>query len=183
MCPSPSSLFFALPPAVLKRMFKSVTYKEMLKINLLKKKKTKTEKVSLRQVTKKDWDFILKIRNAPEFRDRFYDQHKITKKEHYQYLQKQKTNPDFVNWVICYGKDDVGYVRILNSDISIMISKKLNSMGIGTKALRLLEEEAKKLGIKKLVGRMMVYNKSSQKIFVKNKYKLLMYWYEKQLRK
>lgn len=155
----------------------------MLKINLLKKQKIKTEKVSLRQVTKKDWDFILKIRNAPEFRNAFYDQHTITKKKHYQYLQKQKTNPDFVNWIICYGKDDVGYVRILNNDISIMISEKFNSKGIGTKALHLVGREAKKLGIKKLVGRMMVHNKSSQKIFIKNKYKLLMYWYEKQLHK
>lgn len=153
----------------------------MLKINLLKKQKTKMTNISLRKVTKKDWDFILQIRNAPEFRSGFYDQHTITKREHYRYLQKQKANPNFVHWIICFGKIDVGYVRILDNDISIMINKEFNSKGIGTKTLRLVEKEAKNLGIKKLVGRIMIHNKASQKIFVKNKYRLLMYWYEKQL--
>jgi RimJ/RimL family protein N-acetyltransferase len=154
----------------------------MLEINLLRMHRHRTPKVSLRQITKKDWDFILQLRNRPEFRKGFYDQHTITKKEHYKYLQKQKTNPNFVNWIICYGKNDVGYVRILDNDVSIMISKEYNSKGIGTKALRLVEREARRLGMKKLVGRIMIHNKASQRIFVKNSYKLLMYWYEKQLR-
>lgn len=154
----------------------------MLKINLLKKHKNRTKlKVSLRQVTKKDWDFILQIRNSPDFRKWFYDQHIITKKEHYRYLQKQMRNPNFLNWIICYGENDAGYVRILDNDVSIMISKEYNSKGIGTKALRLVEREAKKIGLKKLVGKMMIHNIASRRIFIKNRYRLLMYWYEKQL--
>lgn len=156
----------------------------MLKINLLKKHKNRTKlKVSLRQVTKKDWDFILQLRNSPDFRKWFYDQHVITKKEHYKYLQKQIKNPNFLNWIICYGENDAGYVRILDNDISIMISKEYNSKGIGTKALRLVEREAKKIGLKKLVGKMMIHNIASRRIFIKNRYQLLMYWYEKQLRR
>ena len=58
---------------------------------------------------------------------------------------------------------------------------KFQSQGIGTKALSLIENEAKKLGIKKLVGRIMVHNKNSKKIFVNNDYKLKMWWYEKNI--
>jgi len=138
-------------------------------------------KVSLRKITKKDWDYILKIRNKKEFRPFFYTNHIISKKEHYEYLQKQKTNPSFFNWIISYDDKDAGYLRILDNDVSIMVEKKYQGKGIGTKALDLVEKEAKKLGIKKLVGRIMVKNKSSKKIFTKNNFKLKMYWYEKKI--
>ena len=138
-------------------------------------------KVTLRKVLKKDWDYILNLRNNPRFSLFFYNQKKITKKDHYEYLKKQKRNSGFVNWIICYDKKDVGYLRILDGDVSIIIDKKFHSKGIGTSALKILEENARSLGIKKLIGKIIIDNKSSQKIFLKNKYKLKMYWYEKQL--
>lgn len=130
---------------------------------------------------KEDWDFILDLRNKEEFRSFFYTQHTITKKEHYGYLQKQKSNPNFFNWMICYGLQDVGYLRVLDNDVGIIIDPKYHNKGIGSKALKLLEKEAKRLGIKKLVGKVMIYNKSSKNIFIKNNYKLLMYWFEKDI--
>jgi RimJ/RimL family protein N-acetyltransferase len=75
----------------------------------------------------------------------------------------------------------VGYVRVLNNDVSIIVDPQFHGGGIGTKALKLLESEAKKLKIKKLVGRVMVHNEKSAKIFENNGYKMLMYWYEKKL--
>ena len=138
-------------------------------------------KVTLRKIRKVDWDFILELRNKEEFRSFFYTQHTITKKEHYKYLQKQKSNPAFFNWIICYGLQDVGYLRVLDNDVGIIIDTKYHNKGIGSKALKLLEKEAKRLGIKKLVGKVMIYNKSSKNIFIKNNYKLLMYWYEKDI--
>jgi len=141
---------------------------------------TKME-VKLRRVFKQDWDYILKLRNDKDFRSNFYDTHNISRKEHYEYLKKKESNPNFFNWIISYDDKDVGYLRILNSDVSIIIDRAYHEKGIGTKALRLLEKEAKKIGIKKLVGKVMVHNKNSEKIFVKNDYKLLMYWYEKVL--
>jgi len=138
-------------------------------------------KVTLRKVLKKDWDYILNLRNDPRFSPFFYNQKKITKKEHYQYLEKQKKNSNFFNRIICYGKKDVGYIRILDNDVSIIVDQKFHSKGIGVNALKILEENARSLGIKKLIGKVMIDNKSSQKIFLKNKYKLKMYWYEKQL--
>lgn len=137
--------------------------------------------VSLRKVKRDDWDFILKLRNNKKFRKNFYDQHTISKKEHYAYLKKQKRNPNFINRIICLDSNEVGYIRILEGDISIMVQKKNTSEGVGSEALRLMEKEAKKKGIKKIIGRIMKTNKSSQKIFEKNAYKLLMFWYEKDI--
>ena len=138
--------------------------------------------VTLREVEQTDWDFILKLRNDKKYRKNFYNQHTITKKEHYTYLKKQKKNPNFVQWIITYNNDDVGYVRILDSDVSIIVDKKYNNKGIGTNALSLIETKAKKLGIKKLVGRVMIGNKNSKEIFLKNNYKLLMLWLEKDIK-
>ena len=65
--------------------------------------------------------------------------------------------------------------------MSIIIDKKYHGKGIGTKTLFLIEKEAKKLGIKKLVGKIMIHNKNSKKIFVDNDYKLKMWHYEKNI--
>ncbi len=138
-------------------------------------------KISLRKVLKKDWDFILNLRNNEKYRDFFYNQDKITKSDHYAYMEKQKLNPKFVNWIISYGSNNVGYLRILDNDVSIMLDDKFRNKGIGTTALGLMEIEAKKMGISKLVGKVMVHNKSSKKIFKKNNYKFKMYWFEKDI--
>ena len=138
-------------------------------------------KVSLRKVIKKDWNYILTLRNNEKFRENFYEQHEISKKEHFNYLQTLKSNPHFFNWIICYGKRNAGYVRILDDDVSIMVDEKFQNMDIGSKSLQLLYNEAKSLGLTKLVGRVMCSNKSSKRIFQKNNYKLKMYWFEKEI--
>ena len=69
----------------------------------------------------------------------------------------------------------------MDDDIGIIIDSKFQKKGIGTKALQLLEAEAKKLGHKKLIGKVMVHNKNSKKLFEKNSYKLKMYWFEKEI--
>ena len=80
-------------------------------------------------MNKKDWDFILELRNDPKTRKNFYHQHKISKKEHYRYLEKQQLNPKFFNWIICNGTNQVGYIRVLENDISIMIAEKFRNKG------------------------------------------------------
>lgn len=138
-------------------------------------------KISLVKVNREDWDYIFELRNNPNFKNFFYDQHKITKTEHYKYLQQQKNNKNFFNWIISLDNTKVGYVRILNNDVSIIVDPQFHDEGIGTKTLKLLEKEAKKEKIEKLIGRIMVHNKKSARIFENNGYKLLMYWYEKKL--
>ena len=136
--------------------------------------------VKLRKVIENDWGFILKLRNSSyEF---FYKQEKpISPKEHYEYMEKQIKNLNFHQWLIVFKRIDVGYVRILDSDVSIMIHKEYQNKGIASKALKLLEDEAKKLKINKLVAKFTPENHSSEKIFFKNGYTLKMYLYEKRL--
>lgn len=137
--------------------------------------------VTLREITKKDWDFILDLRN--EFHQNFYKQKKsLTKEEHYSYLEKQETNQNFHHWIIKFQGEDAGYVRVLDEDVGIMIKKNYHSKGIATHALKLVESEAKRLGIKKLIALIRIENNSSKTIFTKNDFKLVMEWYEKELK-
>ena len=136
--------------------------------------------IKLREVEESDWDFILDLRN--NFFNFFYKQKKpILKQNHYSYMKNQKSNPNFHHWMIILGNDIVGYVRIKENDIGIMIGKKYQNQGIGTIGLNLAEQKARDLGIKKLVALIQEDNISSQQSFKKNDYKLKMLWFEKYL--
>lgn len=133
---------------------------------------------SLRQVKRGDWDFILELRN--EFFNYFYRQEKaIEKEDHYAYMTKQSSNPKFHQWIIEYESNTVGYVRILENDVGIMIKKEFQNKGIASDALKLVEQKAQKLGISKLIALVKVENEGSKKIFLNNNYELKMYWLEK----
>lgn len=136
--------------------------------------------IRLIDVQKNDWDFILDLRN--QFFQFFYKQTTpITKDEHYLYLGKQEKNPNFHHWMITCDDEKVGYIRILNNDVGIMIRKDYQNKGIASQALALIEKEAKKFGIKKLIALIKVGNESSKNIFLKNKYEFKMYWLEKNI--
>ena len=96
-------------------------------------------------------------------------------------MNKQESNPNFHQWIAFYGKDDVGYIRILDQDINIMVEKKFQSRGIGTIMLDLVEKKALSLGIKKLKAIVIAGNESSKIIFIKNNFKLKMYSFEKEI--
>ncbi|WP_086907008.1 GNAT family N-acetyltransferase [Candidatus Nitrosomarinus catalina] len=136
--------------------------------------------IKLRQAEKRDWDLILDLRNASyKF---FYKQNEpISHNEHYKYMENQIKNNNFHQWIITHNNEDAGYVRILDSDVSIMVDKEYQNKGIASIALFLLEKEAKTLGIKKLVALVAPENKSSQKIFQKNNYILKLNLFEKDL--
>jgi len=136
--------------------------------------------IKLRQAVKRDWDFILDLRNSSyQF---FYKQNKpIQHDEHYKYMENQIKNNNFHQWIIIYNNEDAGYARILDSDVSIMVDKKYQNKGIASVALSLLDKEAKILGIKKLIALVAPENQSSEKIFRKNNYTLKMNLFEKDL--
>jgi len=138
-------------------------------------------KIILRDVKKSDWDYILKLRNEKSYRKNFEHQHTITSEEHYNFLNQQEKNLGFFNQIICHDDKDVGYIRILDEDVSIIVDKQFQNKGIGVKALSLIESKAKDIGIKKLVARIAIHNQTSRKIFEDNKYELKMYRYEKNI--
>lgn len=133
-------------------------------------------------MSRDDWDFILKLRNKKEYRSFFIQQHTISEKEHYQYMTQEEKNPNYSCWIILKDFIKIGYIRILENDVSIAIENKYHGKGYGANALLLLEKEAKKMGLTKLVGRVMIHNESSKKIFLNNDFKLKLYWYEKDLK-
>ena len=136
--------------------------------------------ITLKEAESKDWDFILEQRN--EFYSFFEQQKKpLSKEEHYDYMEKQKLNPQFHHWIIESQKENAGYVRILGQDVGIMVKKEFHNKGIASEALKLVEEKARELGISKLIAMVKVTNESSKKIFLKNNYKLTMYKLEKEI--
>jgi RimJ/RimL family protein N-acetyltransferase len=131
-------------------------------------------------VLSSDWDFILDLRN--KFYSNFYEQKQpIQKNEHYAYMEKQKSNLNFHHWIIENDNISIGYVRILDNDIGIMIDDEYQNKGFASKSLSIAEKEAKKLGITKLIALVKIENKSSSKIFEKNNFKHVMSWLEKEL--
>ena len=136
--------------------------------------------IKLKKVSKGDWDLIRILRN--ENYEFFYKQKSpITETEHFEYMEKQKSNPKFHHWFVFSGENIVGYVRILDSDVGIIIKKEFQNQGFATEALKLAEIEAKKLGLTKLVALVMQNNNSSEQLFKRCDYKLKIHWYEKEI--
>ena len=138
------------------------------------------ENITLRNVEKNDWDFILQLRNSFY---RFFQKQKkpLEKSEHYEYMEKQKSNPNFHQWIIILNQSDVGYVRILDQDVGIMIKEEFQNKGIATKSLSLVEKKAVELGISELIALVHKDNESNKKIFENNGYELSRFWLEKQI--
>ena len=137
--------------------------------------------INLKKCTKDNWDFILSLRND-FYKNSLYIQVKpLTKIEHYEYMEKQSKNPNFYQWIAVMDEEIIGYIRILDNAINIMVSKEYHDQGIGSIMLKLLEIEAKKLGITKLIGLVRIDNEGSKKIFQKNDYQLKLNWFEKEL--
>ena len=63
-----------------------------------------------------------------------------------------------------------------------MLKKEFQNKGIASNALKLVENEAKLLGIIKLFAKVQIENFSSNKIFKKNNYDIKFYLLEKDLR-
>ena len=138
--------------------------------------------IKLREVCKEDWDYILQLRNS-FFKDDFLEQQKVlTKKEHYEYMEKQKSNTNFYQWVSFDGEKNVGYIRLLEDDVSVIVDQKFQNKGIGTIMLALMEKEAKKIGLKKIKALVRKNNFSSEKIFLKNNYQLKILMFEKEIK-
>lgn len=135
----------------------------------------------LRSCTRNDWDIVLDLRNQFYLGSFITQDRPLTKEEHYEYMEKQSKNPNFHQWMAIMDNNVVGYVRILDLEINILVVKEYQGRGIGTKMLQLLEDKARKLNIKKLRGLVRADNLNSRHLFQKNNYHLKTYWFEKSL--
>ena len=123
--------------------------------------------ISLRQVTQKDWMSILEMRNEPQVRLACHDTSLIIYKTHSEYMKKLDSNPDAHQWVICFGDEVIGHVKIIAGELGYMLKKGFRGKGIGVKFHELVFLQAKKLGIKKLRDTIKVNNNASLKLALK----------------
>ncbi len=82
------------------------------------------------KVARKDWDYILSLRNSNY--EYFLTQNtSITKKEHYAYMERKKNDPHYHQYLY----DKKCYIRIDNKDISVITDPKFRRMGLATDAI------------------------------------------------
>lgn len=111
----------------------------------------------LRKITREDWDYILNLRNR-NFKYFEKQTKPIEKDEHYSYMEKQESNPNFH----AYLYSGVVYVRVLDNDIGIITDRPYRRCGLATKALK----EVYKLH-NNLFATISVTNTASFKLFLK----------------
>ena len=124
-------------------------------------------RTSLRPVTQKDWMSILEIRNEPQVRLACHDTSLIIYETHSEYMKKLDSNPDAHQWVICFGDEVIGHVKIIAGELGYMLKKGFRGKGIGVKFHELVFLQAKNLGIKKLKDTIKVNNNASLKLALK----------------
>ena len=117
--------------------------------------------VKIKPAEKKDWGFILQLRNQEDVRLACHDTSIIDNETHLKYMQKMKTNPKNFHWIITYNKKDVGYIKIVNLEFGSMLLSDYRGRGIGKQAYTLVFEEAKKLGLTKLTAQVKMDRETS----------------------
>ena len=117
--------------------------------------------VEIKPVEKKDWEFILQLRNQKDVRLACHDTSIIDGKTHFEYMQKMKTNPNFFQWMITYNQKNVGYIKIVNLEFGSMLLNDYRGKKIGKQAYTLVFEEAKKLGLTKLTAQVKINRETS----------------------
>ena len=117
--------------------------------------------VKIRPVEKKDWKFILHLRNLEDIRLAFHDSSIINDETHLKYMQKMEANPNFFQWIITYNKKDVGYIKIDGLVFGSMLLNKYRGKGIGKQAYASVFKKAKKLGLTKLTAQVKMDRETS----------------------
>ena len=118
-------------------------------------------KIGIRKVSKKDWEFILHLRNQEEVRLASHDTSIIDDETHHKYMQKMTANEKIFHWIITYNKKDVGYIRLGNLEFGSMLLNDYRGRGIGKLAYALVFKEAKKLGFTKLTAQVKINRETS----------------------
>jgi len=133
--------------------------------------------MDFRKVKRDDWEFILELRNSL-FKNFHKQNSPIKLKEHEKYMKTQVKNKKFWQWIITERDRDIGYIRILEEDVSILLKEEFQGKGFGTKALRKLGKQSSIP--RKLIGVIKVENISSIRSFEKAGYKLKTLIFEKE---
>ena len=118
-------------------------------------------KIRIRKVSKKDWEFILHLRNQEEVRLASHDTSIIDDETHLKYMQEMTVDKKKIHWIITYNKKDVGYIKIGDLEFGSMLLNDYRGRGIGKLAYALVFKEAKKLGLTKITAQVKINRETS----------------------
>ena len=118
-------------------------------------------KIGIRKVSKKDWEFILHLRNQEEVRLASHDTSIIDDETHLKYMQEMTVDKKKIHWIITYNKKDVGYIKIGDLEFGSMLLNDYRGRGIGKLAYALVFKEAKKLGLTKITAQVKINRETS----------------------
>lgn len=131
--------------------------------------------IKIKKATKKNIQFILKVRNQNISRKFSTDKKKIPYLEHYKWFKQNHLRKDFFLYIISVKKKQVGYVRVQKIEfknfVSIAILKNWQNFGIAKLALRYVEIEVQK-NIRSIYANVNRYNKNSISLFRGLNYKI-----------
>lgn len=88
--------------------------------------------VGLRQVYRKDWKFILNMRNEEQVRLACHDTSVIDFETHKRYMNALENDPGAHQWIITWNNEDVGHTKIIGEEFGYMIKGGFRGLGIGT---------------------------------------------------
>jgi RimJ/RimL family protein N-acetyltransferase len=129
--------------------------------------------VSLRPVERSDWQFILDIRNEPDVRNSSFTNEIIDRETHFEYMKKLDLNKDVYQRIISYYNEPVGYVKVIDNDVSYMIRKEFRGRGLSQIFSTLLYNELKEFGIKKVHGSIKIENEKAINLAKKMGYRII----------
>ena len=131
--------------------------------------------IKIKKATKKNIQFILKVRNQNISRKFSTDKKKIPYLEHYKWFKQNHLRKDFFLYIILVKKKQVGYVRVQKIEfknfVSIAVLKNWQNFGIAKLALRYVEIEVQK-NIRSIYANVNRYNKNSISLFRGLNYKI-----------
>ena len=131
--------------------------------------------IKIKKATKKNIQFILKVRNQNISRKFSTDKKKIPYLEHYKWFKQNHLKKDFFLYIILVKKKQVGYARVQKIEfknfVSIAILKNWQNFGIAKLALRYVEIEVQK-NIRSIYANVNRYNKNSISLFKGLNYKI-----------
>ena len=129
--------------------------------------------IKLRSVSRKDWNFILDIRNHRDVRMACYDTSILDFPTHEKYMQKLNNSPNCHQWIIVCDGIDAGQAKIDDLVFGYMLKENFRGKGVWSRAYPLVIDEAKKLGFKKLKGTVKFNQKKQLDIALKLGFKII----------
>jgi len=132
------------------------------------------ELVKLREIKEADWDFLVKIRNEPEVREASINTSYFTKEEYIKYITNQlKQSENNRHWILMFENEMIGHTKIINQQFGYIIKKEYRNRGLAKEVMRLVFEESKKLGIKKIYYITKVTQPISLWVSIKNGFQMM----------